>query len=558
MTTANIKPTSNPSASLWTNPWFVGIGIIIYVVVVTLILLSLDRRNTWFPLLSTLAFPPLALAPMLIFNAPLPQLVKAIGLILLLGVALPLVGIYDTNYLELMIQISIFSALALGLNIVVGFAGLLDLGYVAFFAVGAYIWAMFTSNADTYFKLNNMLVPGSGYITVPGLVLAPGVNVQIPAFPLFMVLAVVAAALFGILLGLPVLRLRGDYLAIVTLGFGEVIRVLVNNLDKPANITNGAQGLHDVAAPSSAFLMSPLRSIIETVGFRSTVAIESTSQQILLYFIAIAIVGIIIVLANRLDNSPIGRAWTAIREDEVAAIAMGVPLVRMKLLAFATGAACAGAVGVLYGAKQTFVSPESFQLTQSINILAMVIVGGLGGIRGVLLGATVVTLLNLQVLSNFSLQINSLRTAGFVVSGIVIRFIVAIPSLLIAWWGWTLANSAERLKKLAEIPYELGKVRILRRREIPLNTWVLIVRALVIIFSIVFLLIPVLLPIKDFAIKDWPTQLTPDKYQRFVFGILLVVMMIFRPEGLLPEPRRAMEMHKDEDIPDIKEVEDAA
>jgi hypothetical protein len=203
-------------------------------------------------------------------------------------------------------------------------------------------------------------------------------------------------------------------------------------------------------------LMSPLRSIIETVGFRSTVAIESTSQQILLYFIAIAIVGIIIVLANRLDNSPIGRAWTAIREDEVAAIAMGVPLVRMKLLAFATGAACAGAVGVLYGAKQTFVSPESFQLTQSINILAMVIVGGLGGIRGVLLGATVVTLLNLQVLSNFSLQINSLRTAGFVVSGIVIRFIVAIPSLLIAWWGWTLANSAERLKKLAEIPYELA------------------------------------------------------------------------------------------------------
>jgi branched-chain amino acid transport system permease protein len=177
-------------------------------------------------------------------------------------------------------------------------------------------------------------------------------------------------------------------------------------------------------------------------------------------------IAIIIVIARRLDNSPIGRAWTAIREDEVAAIAMGVPLVRMKLLAFATGAAFAGAIGVLYAAKQTFVSPESFSFIQSISILAMVIVGGLGGIRGVILGAMCVTLLNLHVLTNLSLQINSLKQVNFVV------------------------------------------------------------------------------PIINFHITDWPTQLEPAKYQRFVFGMLLVLMMIFRPSGLLPEPRRKLEMNK--------------
>jgi branched-chain amino acid transport system permease protein len=468
-----VKPTHRAAVPLWKNPVAVGIFLVVYVIVIAIILLSLDRRDTWFPLKTTLAFPPLALAPLLIINSPLSRFAKAIGLFLLLGIVLPFVGIYDTNYLELLIQISIFSALALGLNIVVGFAGLLDLGYVAFFAVGAYLWGMFTSSAD------NMLVPGSGLITLPVI------HLQVAAFPLFLVIGIVVAAIFGIVLGLPVLRLRGDYLAIVTLGFGEVIRVLVNNLDKPINLTNGAQGLHNVAAPSSAFLLRPLDLAFQFLGSivktNSSVTAESVQQQILLYFIAITLVGIIMVLANRLDNSPIGRAWTAIREDEVAAIAMGVPLVRMKLLAFATGAACAGAVGVLYGAKQTFVSPESFQLTQSINILAMVIVGGLGGIRGVLLGATVVTLLNLQVLTNFALQINSLRNIDYVV------------------------------------------------------------------------------PIINFPIKNWPTQLTPDKYQRFVFGILLILMMIFRPAGLLPEPRRAMELeHTEAELPKLKEVEDAA
>src|SRR5690606_9254089 len=200
-------------------------------------------------------------------------------------------------------------------------------------------------------------------------------------------------------------------------------------------------------------------------------------QQLLFYFVGVLIVAIVVVVARRLDDSPIGRAWTAIREDEVAAIAMGVPLVKMKLLAFAAGASFAGAIGVLYAAKQTFVSPESFSLIQSISILAMVIVGGVGGIRGVMLGAAVVTLLNLQVLKNMSLQLNALRQMDFVIFG--------------------------------------------------------------------------------FHVQNWPTQLEPAKYERLVFGLLLIIMMIFRPTGILPEPRRRIELQHDDVVTDEDDVSPA-
>jgi len=307
---------------------------------------------------------------------------------------------------------------------------------------------MFTSSADTVFFVNGIIVPGW-------------------TFYLFLFVGVVVAALIGILLGLPVLRLRGDYLAIVTLGFGEMIRVLARNADQPVNLTNGSQGLLNVASPPMPpFWVDLIGGIANTLGIRIAGNLEPLAQQMLFYFIAIIILGIIIVAARRLDNSAIGRAWTAIREDEVAAIAMGVPLVRMKLLAFATGASFAGAIGVLYAAKQTFVSPESFSLIQSISILAMVIVGGMGGIRGVLLGAVIVTLLNLQVLKNMSLQLNALRNIDYIV------------------------------------------------------------------------------PLINFHIKDWPTQLEPAKYERLVFGLLLILMMLFRPAGLLPEPRRKMELEE--------------
>lgn len=457
---------SPTSITAWLRqPIVVTVLLVAYIGITFLILRDLSVRRgdiLLFPLLSTIFFPPFVLSPFVILFSPLTLRWKAALIALVMIVAIPVLGLYDSSYLELVIQICIFSGLALGLNIVVGFAGLLDLGYIAFFAVGAYLWAMFTSSADTIFQVNGLLVPGW-------------------AFFLFLGLGVLAAGLGGILLGLPVLRLRGDYLAIVTLGFGEMIRVLARNLDQPINLTNGSQGLHNVAQPPLPnFLIDLVAGIDTSLGIPIDNA-EPLARQMLFYFIAILIVAIIIVVARRLDNSAIGRAWTAIREDEVAAIAMGVPLVRMKLLAFASGASFAGAIGVLYAAKQQFVSPESFSLIQSISILAMVIVGGLGGIKGVLLGAAVVTLLNLQVLTNFALQLNALRNIDYVV------------------------------------------------------------------------------PIVNFHISDWPTQLTPDKYQRFIFGLLLIFMMIFRPAGILPEPRRKLElMIKDEPVIEEDPIQPAA
>ncbi len=428
------------------QPRIAGTLIIAYIAIFIFVLVTLDRGNLLFPLWSTLAFPPFVLSPFVVLASPLSRRTKALMIGALILVIMPTIGIYDGGYLELSIQIAIYAGLALGLNIVVGFAGLLDLGYIAFFAVGAYTWAMFTStNVATVFVVAGLIVPAW-------------------AFYVFLLVAIVVAGIVGMLLGLPVLRLRGDYLAIVTLGFGEMIRVLARNLDQPANLTNGAQGLSGVLRPPlPSFGVSLTQSIADTLHINLP-SVEPVAQQLLFYFIAIAILGVIVVVARRLDDSPIGRAWTAIREDEVAAIAMGVPLVRMKLLAFASGAAFAGAIGVLYAAKQTFVSPESFSLIQSISILAMVIVGGLGGLQGVILGAIIVTLLNLQILTNFSLQINALRNIDFVV------------------------------------------------------------------------------PILNYHIRDWPTQLEPAKYQRLVFGFLLIVMTIFRPAGLMPEARRKLEM----------------
>ncbi|HVU15140.1 MAG TPA: hypothetical protein VHD90_27895 [Phototrophicaceae bacterium] len=449
MNTSIPAPTSGTNGSLrqWIRqPRIAGVFILAYLVVFATILFKLDRANTLFPLWSSLAFPPFVISPFIIFSSPLSRRIKAGLILLVVLILMPLIGIYDGGYLELSIQIAIFSALALGLNIVVGFAGLLDLGYIAFFAVGAYIWAMFSeTNVTTVWSVAGLIVPGW-------------------AFYLFIPVGVFAAALVGMLLGLPVLRLRGDYLAIVTLGFGEMIRVLARNLDQPYNLTNGTQGLSGVGRPPLPGFAVPLTANIgQAMGIQIS-NVEPVSQQLLFYFIAIILLALIIVIAQRLDNSPIGRAWTAIREDEVAAVAMGVPLVRMKLLAFASGAAFAGAIGVLFAAKNSFVSPESFSLDQSISILAMVIVGGLGGIRGVILGAIVVQLLNLQILVNFSLQINALKNIDYVI------------------------------------------------------------------------------PIINFPIRNWPPQLEPAKYQRLVFGLLLILMTIFRPAGLLPEPRRKMEM----------------
>ncbi len=370
---------------------------------------------------------------------------------LLMVIVMPILGIRNIFYLEVIFQISVFAALALGLNIVVGFAGLLDLGYVAFYAVGAYLWAFFGS--QQFYAMS--YAPGTQPANLPFLL--PG-----DAFYLFLFVGIIAAALTGILLGLPVLRLRGDYLAIVTLGFGEVIRVLANNLDKPVNLTNGPQGITPVQRPS----LSP--QLVELVnnnlgGVIGHSVKESDLYNVLFYFLALAIIVVIIFVARNLEDSKLGRSWTAVREDETAAIAMGIPLVRTKLAAFAAGASFAGAMGVLFAASRTFVSPESFSFMQSIGVLVMVILGGIGSIPGVILGAATVTILNLQILQGLSLYLSQLRQSDAVI------------------------------------------------------------------------------PLINFAWRDLSTQLDPAKYQRLLFGIILILMMIFRPGGLIPSARRSRE-----------------
>lgn len=377
----------------------------------------------------------------------------------------PVVGVRNIFYLEVIFQISVFAALALGLNIVVGFAGLLDLGYVAFYAVGAYLWAFFGS--QQYYLMHE--IPG----TAP-----PGTPFLLPAdtFYLFIFLGVIVAAVTGLLLGLPVLRLRGDYLAIVTLGFGEVIRVLANNLDKPLNLTNGPQGITPIQRPTlPAPLLDALRVILNPLVGRNVS--EGEFYNLFFYLLALVIILIVISVARRLDDSKIGRAWTAIREDETAAIAMGIPLVRLKLAAFAAGASFAGVMGVLFAASRTFVSPESFSFMQSIGVLSMVILGGLGSIPGVIVGAAVVIILNLQVLQGLSLYLSQLRQSDAVI------------------------------------------------------------------------------PIINFAWKNLSTQLDPAKYQRMLFGIILILMMIYRPAGLIPAARRKRELVKDEENDEVVDEE---
>jgi branched-chain amino acid transport system permease protein len=389
---------------------------------------------------SVLAFLLVEASLLLIYYVPATTKVKGFLGALVLLVLLPLLGSVNGYYLEIAIQIGIFVALALGLNIVVGFVGLLNLGFVAFYAIGAYFWAIFGS-------------PQANAFIVGGLFpLSPD------WFFVFLLLSIVVGALTGVLLGLPVLRLRGDYLAIVTLGFAEVVRALVNNLDKPINFTNGPRGITPIEKPPLFF-----QPLLEFFGLQIP---EAKLYPLYFYFLILFMVFIIVIVTHRLENSRVGRAWKAIREDEIAAAAMGVPVVRMKLLGFAVGASFASAVGVLFAAKQVFINPESFTFMESIGVLAMVILGGMGSVPGAILGATGVTILNLQLLKGLSLWLNGLRQSG------------------------------------AE------------------------------------LVIPLL---GSYPLSQLPAQFEPAKYERMVFGLILILMMIFRPQGVLPprqEPRK--------------------
>jgi len=248
----------------------------------------------------------------------------------------------------------LFVFLSLGLNIVVGFAGLLDLGYIAFYAVGAYAYALL---ASPHFDLH-----------LPFWVILP--------------MGALVACLFGVLLGAPTLKLRGDYLAIVTLGFGEIVRIFLNNLSQPVNITNGPQGISRIDPFSFGAFSFSKNETLFGLAF---------SGPIKYYYILLAVLLLAIVVNLRLQHSRIGRAWEAIREDEIAARAMGINTTRIKLLAFAMGASFGGVAGGMFAAIQGFISPESFVLVESVMVLSMVVLGGMGNVWGVVLGAVLLS-----------------------------------------------------------------------------------------------------------------------------------------------------------------------
>jgi len=256
----------------------------------------------------------------------------------------------------------LYLMLALGLNIVVGYAGLLDLGFIAFYALGAYLAALLASP--------HLLTQ------LPALAawLPEGLHTSIW---LVVPLAALLAAGLGMLLGAPTLRLRGDYLAIVTLGFGEIIRIVMRNLDRPVNITNGSKGIAAVD-PVHLFGIN-LGRTQELFGFK-------VASVYLYYYLFAALAVLILLACLRLQQSRIGRAWMAIRDDEDAAEAMGLDTRKLKLLAFAIGASFGGVAGAMFASFQGFVSPESFTLNESIAVLAMVVLGGMGHIPGVVLG----------------------------------------------------------------------------------------------------------------------------------------------------------------------------
>jgi ABC-type branched-subunit amino acid transport system permease subunit len=320
--------------------------------------------------------------------------------------------------------------LALGLNIVVGFAGLLDLGYVAFFALGSYAWAM---------------VGSSQFTVLTGIMVDPQLWPWL-FWPMLLGAALIAA-FWGVVLGAPTLRLRGDYLAIVTLGFGEIIPIFFYQLDKYTNGTNGIVGIY-----------SPKLLCIQPLP-----CIEWSSFTPIPYYYLILILIVFCIFVNvRLRESRLGRAWIAIREDEIAAASSGVNLARTKLFAFGAGAFFAGIAGAYRAAKLGTVTPDNFTAGDSIIYLAMVVIGGLGSIPGVIVGAFVVYAINLLILN----QLDSIASEPG-------NFLHIFPQL---FPGFTFGNM-----------------------------------------------------------------------RNFLFGIVLVMIMLFRPEGLIPSARRRRELHHTEE-----------
>jgi branched-chain amino acid transport system permease protein len=322
-------------------------------------------------------------------------------------------GVNDWAQLSNINLCLIYAIMALGLNVVVGYAGLLDLGYVAFWAIGAYCGAWLMSSF--IYKINGQ--KGLHIGSAPSLRHQPGVHVN---FWLVLAVGAVICAVFGILLGAPTLRLRGDYLAIVTLGFGEIVPEFFKNGDNigGVNVTNGIRGIN----PVDPINTTPLNY----VGFPKALGLADTALPYL-YLILCFLVAVCLFVSLRIRSGRLGRSWLAIREDELAANMMGVPLVKTKLSAYAVGALFGGLGGVAYSEAVGGALPDSFQFAQSIFVLIMVVLGGMGNVWGVLVGAVVLEWINntglIQLGSIYNSTFNAhieIQNYTFLIFGIIL------------------------------------------------------------------------------------------------------------------------------------------
>jgi branched-chain amino acid transport system permease protein len=347
-------------------------------------------------------------------------------------IAAPMViGAAGGNYWVRVLDFAmLYVMLALGLNVVVGFAGLLDLGYIAFYAVGAYTAALLSSpQLSSQFEWIAALAPNG--LHFPFLLIVP--------------IAMALAATFGVLLGAPTLRLRGDYLAIVTLGFGEIVRIFMNNLDRPINITNGPKGITGIDPVTVAgFNLSQTHTLF---GMKF--------PSVYMYYYLFVIGALIVIwVCTRLQHSRIGRAWAAIREDEIAAKAMGINTRNVKLLAFAMGASFGGLSGAMFGAFQGFVSPESFTFWESIVVLACVVLGGMGHIPGVILGAVLLAVFPEFLRSTMGPLQNAIFGHQIVDTEVIRQLLYGLAMVLIMLYRseglWPAAKHEDKIAKIAK------------------------------------------------------------------------------------------------------------
>lgn len=345
------KTTMNQGSLILTSRWYLVVPLVAIVVLGRLLFHLFIWNRVAAPTAKSSVLPAVKFGEIGKYVAPA---------MLALAILFPVLTWGDKRSIDLAIYILTYVMLAWGLNIVVGLAGLLDLGYVAFYAVGAYAYALLST---VYLPMwfGDGVVPWAFYITLP--------------------LAGLLAATWGVILGFPVLRLRGDYLAIVTLAFGEIIRlVLVNWFD----FTNGPQGIN---VPKATFLGLPFKD--QEGSFAAFFGLEYNRIHfyIFLYYVILALALLTYLVTNRLRRLPIGRAWEALREDEIACRALGINTTNTKLTAFAIGAMFGGFAGSFFAARQGFVSPESFVYLESAIILAIVVLGGLGSQIGIVFAA---------------------------------------------------------------------------------------------------------------------------------------------------------------------------